>query len=1484
MVIILVLLLTVAILSACISSSDNGDISIDSAVPSDVSVEYAATTIVKTQEIDDAVDPTVETMTVVPTETSTPAVAPTVVIETIATSTVTESTGTVTPTASVVVQVAKPTSIETVIATAAVKPTTVPSPVPVPTPIPNMKPTPTPNIKPTPTPNMTPTPTPNMTPTPTMRPTATPQSVKIQFREGIYKIPYSFEYFELKRFRIENVKELNASGGVSAFVKWGDINEWFEVPIDVDTGEILAGHLYRSGGTFPVDMKITTESGELFLHSFSVFVNGPVTVNQVTPTPSPTPVITTSSNATSIVETLNSRSSSDAIDPFIKYSPAAGEKIVDKSILNQYSQNNYIHFDSFDFHGEYQGNNAQELIPIPDPTDTVSLPSNFPILGNVFTIEVQVYSSAQVNMPHRTIIGNDANPSGREKDRPPTITLNKVNGVNQIRYGFGIGPDSKGKRRIVNTDMVEDQWYHIAFTFNGTTTKLFLDGIEIDSSNFASGLTPHPVPISIIGRKFLGKIDEVRIWNIARTEQAIQSTLTSELIGNEPGLIAYYPMNVNQDWELIDKGPNNHHAIITNVEIMQRYSSSDCPNPNGTLTCPYPTIRDALDTAQAGDGIFIKDGRYPEVIFKELFNQSYETNGPKITLRGESANVILDGTVPLTANWELVDGRYEASVDMYQLSNAANVKVEDIHGLWVDERYMIPAMPVNFTNPTDVSIGTQNNPEIGTIFEKNLTAPYEYPGMVQDPYVVGDINNLDAAEEWSFDKINNKLYLIPGNKIPNTTNVRVRVRTKLINFEFSDNLEFKNFHVFAGSFSFFKCSFILLENSKFSHSWEVGINYIRPGAAGWDRANYIKGGTNNIVRNSIFEYINDAFALQFWSSMNPLAENILFQYNDWFKNTVWAPGANDNFTGGNKWYDNTSVIKGSTFRYVTMDQNQTGGLQPGLESLVEYARIQNQYINIDGGGIQRTVGNVINSTTRYSWLLDTNRNGMRLDSKCGGTDAVIHHVVSAGNKRAFRLKGDRHRALHLLAYDTNQNDISMPKNKYCGEDWGNHDGVNSENMLGNFNSQLLNSVAQKNLDWHMLDIDNPNVTVQNLSNEFLLNQNGIWYGRTLDEDKIPPFTYPHFALQDPWVENRYRSNESLEAQFGLNPFINGVQGFDFRPRKGSTLIDGGVVIPGINNGQDIDPSNPANHPSSYSGQHRTFVGDAPDIGAYEYGDSVYWIPGFRYYYPTVPIPSDGATDVPIEYGLAFNYPWKTDYSNIIAQVTINGPGVNKTVSLNYPNNVVFETFLPGQAYNWSVTVDGVSSNTWSFTVANKIHPLNDRSVNINAEDEKIIPNHNKSLSLSDGVLSFLKFDIPSSIDSDYQMFLNLTPETLTSLNGQIMLYKYNYQGWGENLDNNNIGILDHNLLTSLKGISQINPSSSLSINITDYIDATGEVSFALGVVNPNDQLSFYSKEKMFTDGVDIYVEPGDLLGPSGNGSGYAPQIDVWPSISFVKNN
>jgi hypothetical protein len=307
----LISLLTIVVLLACTPS---GDLDIYSVGILDISVEDATAATVKSMSIESAVEATLQAMAPEATETPTPQPIgqvptpnnalvsnPTVVIESVATSAVTATTGAVTSTATVVIEVAAPTSIvtsglvsslatpvvqvatptsivsasiETVTATAAVTPTNVPGPVPLPTA----------TVVSTPVP--LPTATVVSTPVPLPTATATPQPVKIKFREGIVPIPTSFEYFEIQSFRVENIKELNASGVVSASVKWGDSNEWFGVPIDVETGDIIAGHIYQLGGYYDVDLKITSESGDLFLHSFSVFVNGPVSA---TPTPTPVP-------------------------------------------------------------------------------------------------------------------------------------------------------------------------------------------------------------------------------------------------------------------------------------------------------------------------------------------------------------------------------------------------------------------------------------------------------------------------------------------------------------------------------------------------------------------------------------------------------------------------------------------------------------------------------------------------------------------------------------------------------------------------------------------------------------------------------------------------------------------------------------------------------------------------------------------------------------------------------------------------------------------------------------------------------------------------------------------------------------------------------------------------------------------------------------------------------------------------------------------
>ena len=713
---------------------------------------------------------------------------------------------------------------------------------------------------------------------------------------------------------------------------------------------------------------------------------------------------TSTTGTTDTADTTDTTDAADTTDNTTNVYVCPSEcLIVDQSIVNQYEQDNYAHFDSFNFHGDYQGNNAKNP-PTPDPTDRINLPETFPILGNQFTIELWVYSEEHPLMNNRTFIGNDANPNSNDIDRPPMITFNLNH---QIRVGFGTG--SAGMRKKANYAMTHNQWYHIAWSFDGTISNLYVDGELLESSDFAAGATPIQVPISIIGREFIGKIDEVRIWDLVRDQEQIQAVMDSSLSGDESGLIAYYPMEVNEDWKLIDYSSNENHASIVDAEILQKYSSSSCESPDGSSLCPFPKIRDALEVAEGGDNILVKEGRYSEVLFDELINYSYETEAPRITITGETENVKLDGTIELNANWEYSNGRYTAQVDLNDISKRAGIKVEEIYALWVNDRYMIPAMPINFKNPTDPTTSVQNNPESGTVFALNLTTPYYQSGEstldLQDPYIVGDINNLDGLEEWSFDKENKILYLIAGNNIPNSTNVRVRIRTKILSLEFSDNLEFKNIDFFAGTFLVHKSSFILFEDIKFSHSWEAGISYISPGNANYERGNRFWGGTNNTVRNCIFEYINDARALKWGGSMYPLGENILFQYNDWFKNTVWAPSAEDNFRGGDKWHYPGVTIGGSTFRYITSNQNHTGGLQPGLQSLVEYARIENQYTNIDGSGIQRTSGNTVGSTTRYSWLLNTNRNGMRFDSKCGARFGDVHNIVSLGNRRGFRLTG-----------------------------------------------------------------------------------------------------------------------------------------------------------------------------------------------------------------------------------------------------------------------------------------------------------------------------------------------------------------------------------------------------------------------------------------------------------------------------------------------
>jgi len=77
-------------------------------------------------------------------------------------------------------------------------------------------------------------------------------------------------------------------------------------------------------------------------------------------------------------------------------------------------------------------------------------------------------------------------------------------------------------------------WTHIAATYDGDTLRVFRDGVEVGSKALSGTLNATSDPLciggnSVWGEWFKGAIDEVRVWNVARTASQIQSDSTTAI-------------------------------------------------------------------------------------------------------------------------------------------------------------------------------------------------------------------------------------------------------------------------------------------------------------------------------------------------------------------------------------------------------------------------------------------------------------------------------------------------------------------------------------------------------------------------------------------------------------------------------------------------------------------------------------------------------------------------------------------------------------------------------------------------------------------------------------------------------------------------------------------------------------------------------------------------------------------------------------------
>ena len=212
---------------------------------------------------------------------------------------------------------------------------------------------------------------------------------------------------------------------------------------------------------------------------------------------------------------------------------------------------------------------------------------------------------------------------------------------------------------------------------------------------------------------------------------------------------------------------------------------------------------------------------------------------------------------------------------------------------------------------------------------------------------------------------------------------------------------------------------------------------------------------------------------------------------------------------------------------------------------------------------------------------------------------------------------------------------------------------------------------------------------------------------------------------------------------------------------------------------------------------------------------------------------------------------------------------------------MFVNLRPNSSYTWSVHINGIEgssdSGNWNFTTENGLFPQNDRSIDITIADSIYLPQHIQTLTVSRDYKSFFKFDIPPFINDLSITKLYLTPETVTSLNGGLVLYNYNNTDWGEKIDENNIGLADHSLIEPIDTVFSVTQNNSIEFDISDYINSSGIHSFAIGLLDSNDHITFYSSERL--------VQKGEFNSSVvDHNSGYAKMKSVWPYLNFQLQN
>ncbi len=146
-------------------------------------------------------------------------------------------------------------------------------------------------------------------------------------------------------------------------------------------------------------------------------------------------------------------------------------------------------------------------------------------------------------------------------------------------------------------NLVLNKTYHVALVYNGTTLKFYRNGFLMGQMPVTGNLVTNDLLTTIgdyavnnpVGTNFIGYLNEVRIWNVERTQSQLQTYMNSSLPNPStiPGLLAYYTFDnlLNKQGNAAYNGVLTGGATINNTNPNCAFVADSCGVIPGSQAC-----------------------------------------------------------------------------------------------------------------------------------------------------------------------------------------------------------------------------------------------------------------------------------------------------------------------------------------------------------------------------------------------------------------------------------------------------------------------------------------------------------------------------------------------------------------------------------------------------------------------------------------------------------------------------------------------------------------------------------------------------------------------------------------------------------------------------------------------------------------------------------------------------------------------------------